>query len=236
MFILLEIRRKLIKILTLGSPIIAIVLVYFFDVQPLNLLKDILNERFFQSIDKSTTILLVNQAIITFVISLCTELYKHFGVFSINVQNKDRKNTTYLPLGQDAKSKKLDIDLVVDYRNVFIKWLIEKNGGLGLVVNIPYWLSLEVRNKGNFKPGSVDDSNYEFTTFSLSKIIQEKSIKSNVYISVELLSSATTFAEGQIILEIRPNSNKRLCRFACYIFIFLFFDIKESNHEIISTR
>ncbi|WP_366162140.1 hypothetical protein ABXS71_02420 [Bacillus infantis] len=231
-----NLRKKLIKFLTIGSPIIAIGLVYFFQVEPVNLLKSLLNDKFFDAITKDSTAFIINQAIIVFVINLILEMYRHFGVFSINVKNKDRKDTTYLPLGQEQRRKKIDIDVKVNFRSLIIKYIFRSLGGLKLFIYIPHWVSLEVRNKENFPKDSFDFSNYEFISFSLDKGTQTRSTSSNIYISAEMLSNATSFVEGDLISEIKPASNKWYWRLIAYILIFLLFEIGENRHNIISTR
>ena len=231
-----NLRKKLIKFLTIGSPIIAIGLVYFFQVEPLKLLKSLLNEKFFDAITKDLTAFIINQAIIVFLINLILEIYRHFGIFSISVKNKDRKDTTYLPLGQDQRRKKIDIDLKVDFRSLLIKNIFRALGGLKLYINIPHWVSLEIRNKDNFPQDSFDSSNFEFISFSLDKGTHTRSTSSNIYISAEMLSNATSFEEGDLISEIKPASDKWYWRLIAYILIFLLFEIGESRHNIISTR
>lgn len=229
-------RKKMIKFLTIGSPIIAIGLVYFFQVEPLKLMKSLLNEKFFDAITTDSTAFIINQAIIVFLINLFLEIYRHFGVFSISVKNKDRKDTTYLPLGQNQLRKKIDIDLNLDFRSVLIKNIFSALGGLNLYIYTPYWVSIEIRNKGNFQKDTFDFSNFEFISFSLDKGTQFKSTKSNIYISAEMLSNATSFVEGDLISEIKPASKKWYWRFIASLLIFLLFEIDESRHNIISTR
>lgn len=233
---IINLRKRLIKFLTIGSPIIAIGLVYFFQVEPLKLLKSLLNDNFFDAITKDSTAFIINQAIIVFLINLLLEQYRHFGIFSINVKNKDRKDTTYLPLGQDQRRKKIDIDLKVDFRSLFIRGVFRSLGGLKLFIYIPHWVSLEIRNKENFPHGSFDFSNFEFISFSLDKGTQTRSTNSNIYLSADMLSNATSFVEGDLILEIKPASDKWYFRLIAYILIFLLFEIGESRHNIISTR
>lgn len=231
-----KLRKKLIKFFTIGSPVIAIGLVYFFGIEPLNLLKAILNEDFFESISKASTAFIINQAIIVFIINFIIECYRHFGIFTISVQNKDRKKTTYLALGQHQHRKKLDIDVTVDYRNLIIKRLFKLLGGVNLFIHVPYWVTFEVRNKDNFKQDSFDETNIEFISFSLNKGIQARSSSARIYISAEMLSNATSFIEEDLITEIKPASNKWYCRFIAYILILLLFEIEENRHNIISAR
>lgn len=231
-----NLRKKLIKFLTIGSPIIAIGLVYFLKVEPLNLLKSILNDDFFESITKDSTVFMINQAILVFIINFIIEGYRHFGVFSISVQNNDRKKTTYLALGQHQHPKKIDIDVKVDYRNLMIKRLFKLLGGINLYIHVPYWVSFEIRNRDNFKQGTFDESNIDFILFSLDKGTQARTSSSSIYISAEMLSNATSFVEEDLITEIKPASNKWFFILTAYILIFLLFEIEENHHNIISTR
>ncbi|GGA69502.1 hypothetical protein [Ornithinibacillus halotolerans] len=236
MFSVLAIRKKLIQTIIILSPIIAIGLVYFFNVEPLNLLKGILKEEVFESITSSTTSYLINQAIITVIINLIIEVYRHFGEFYISVQNKDRRQTTFLPLGQEQRGKKLDIDVKIDYRNHFIKWLFNILGGLKLYIYIPHWLTIEIRNKANFREEALDVSNFEYISFNLDRGLQRRAKTANIYLSSELYSNATSFVEDKIMLEIKPSSKRWYFRWCSYILIFLFFDLNESYHDVISSR
>ncbi|WP_303969744.1 hypothetical protein [Sporosarcina ureae] len=236
MISIFKLRKRLIKSLTIGSPIIAIGLVYFFGFEPLNLFKDLFNEKFFNSISKDATAFIINQAIIIFIINLAIELYRHFGNFAISVKNKDRKDTTYLALGQLQQRKKVDIDVKMDYRNLLIKRIFNSLGGLNLYIHIPHWVTFEIRNKSNFHEDTFDLTNIDFISISLDKGTQARSTSSCLYISAEMWSNATSFVEGDLISEIKPASTRWYCRLAAYILIFLLFEIEESHHNIISTR
>lgn len=232
-----NIRNKLIKYLTIGSPIIAIGLVYLFDISPLDSMKNIFNEKFFNSIKKDATVFMINQAIIVFIINFILESYRHFGKFTISIQNKDRQPTTYLPLGYNTqKSRLIDLDLKLDFRMLWVKKLFNSIGGLNLFIHIPHWLTLEVRNKDNFKPDTFDESNIEYISVDLNKTIQSKKTSGKIYIEAQLLSGATSLVEDEIICEIKPASNKKWHKFIAFIFIFLLFDIEEKKHTVVSGR
>lgn len=223
--------------MTISSPIIAIIFVYFFNIKPLKWFSSIFNDEFFSAINKDATAFMINQAIIVFIINLILETYRHFGKFSINIQNKDRQNTTYLPLsGQSQKSRVIDIDVKLNYRMLLIKKLFNLIGGLKLYIHIPHWLTLTIRNKDNFKLGTFDDSKLEYIAVDLNNTIQMKKESGKIYIETEILSGATAFVEDEIICEIKPSSNYKLCRGLGYILIFLLFEIEEKHHSIVSTR
>lgn len=232
-----KIRNKLIKYLTIGSPIIAIGLVYFFDIKPLSWLKNIFNENFFDSINRDATALMINQAIIVFIINFILESYRHFGKFTIGIQNKDRQDTTYLPLsGQIQKSRTLDMDIKLDYRTLWVKEFFNLIGGLKLYIHTPIWLTLEIRNKDNFNQGIFEESNIEYISVDLNKTLQKKKSYGKIYIESEILSGATSFVEDEIICEIKPASKNVFYKAIAYILIFLLFDIEEKNHKIITNK
>lgn len=232
-----NVRNKLIKYLTIGSPIIAIGLVYFFGISPLDYLKDVFNEKFFNTIKKDATVFMINQAIIVFIINLFLESYRHFGKFTISIQNKDRQSTTYLPLSNHSqKSRLIDFDIKLDYRMLWAKKFLNSIGGIKLFIYVPHWLSLEIRNKDNFKPDTFDEAKIDYIAVDLNKTIQNKKTSGKIYIEAQLLSGATSFVEDDVICEIKPASENKFFKVIAYILIFMLFDIEEKKHNVVSTR
>jgi hypothetical protein len=230
-----QFRKKLIRYLNICSPVIAIILIYSFEVHPVEWLKSFFNPKFFENIKKSSTNLVVNQAIIILIFNIILEIFRYYGEFTINVQNKDRRKTTYLPLGQKQISKKIDIEVKVNYRNQLFKSIFNLLGGLNLYIHIPRWLSLEINNIDNFPPSAIDDSNIDYIVCDINNLIQKRAVKSNIYLSVSLISNATEFAEDQLISEIKPATKNRLKKILCYLIIIFFFDMEENYHDIISS-
>ncbi|HDR4582819.1 hypothetical protein [Bacillus paranthracis] len=237
MDIVFKIRKAFVKWVTLGSPLLAIAIIYFFDFRPLNFFRYILNPDFFKTIKQSNTELVINQVFVTFLINLFLELFRNLGDFSLKVINNDRKSTTYIPLGMTQRPKKIFIELKVNYRNELLKYCFKKLGGLNLYIWIPHWVSMTIANEDNFEKGTIDNTtSIKYISVSLEKAIGYKEVEGDIYLNATILSGATSFIEGNINSQIRPATKNPFQKALCYFLIFWCFELENNKHKLISSR
>ncbi|WP_318506515.1 hypothetical protein [Bacillus sp. T3] len=236
MDILFKFRKRIVKWVTISSPLLALFAIYFLNFHPLNYFKDILNPKFFENITTEKTEVIINQAIITLLINVLMELFRYFGTFSIKALNNDRRNTTYLPIGTTQKLKKVFFEVKFDYRNRLFKYIFTKLGGLNLFIWIPHWITIKLENEGNFPDSTIDKSNIKFISVSLEKAIGDKEVEGNIYINAVVLSGAVSLIEGNIITEIRPATTNAFFKALCFLLIFLCFELEDNKHKVISSR
>ncbi|MGH0667182.1 hypothetical protein [Bacillus paranthracis] len=236
MDVIFKIRKGFVKWVTLGSPLLAIVMIYIFGFQPLNYFKGVLNPEFFDNIKQSKTEFVVNQAFITFLINAFMEFFRHLGNFGVKIVNNDRKDTTYLPLGTAQKQKKLFMEVKVNYRNEVFKFFFEKLGGLNLYIWIPHWVSMTISNQENFEKETIDTTNIKYISVSLEKAIGHKEIEGDIHLNALILSNATSLIEGNITSQIRPATTKLIPKVCCYFLILFFFELGSNKHKLISSR
>ncbi|AIW33224.1 hypothetical protein KS08_06070 [Bacillus subtilis] len=229
---LVEIRKKILKFLTIFSPAITIFIVYFLKIDIVVFLSRFSDTLANEIKDKPNLGFTINSAIVLIIISLIIEFLKYPGKFEIGLENNSRKSDSYFYVRQGSdRHITVHIDCKLNYKNLFLRTFIYKLGGLSLNVEIPEWLDYKIDNEQDLKGKILLQEKMKFQV-DIDRAIQRKKVESLLYIKVLILSKSFDLNYGSIIPTVEPISKKKIKRFFLYIVIWLFFDIKANNYKV----
>jgi hypothetical protein len=236
---ILQLRGNLTKIFTLFNSLITILLVYVLGWNPVNkmlpLLKKTAPDFYNNLITKPALELAVNTVLIGVVISVILEIIKQPGEVSIDISNLNRKKTTILEVGQSglgARFKKVDIDTKVNFRNIILRYLIEKLGGLNMHVYFPLWVNYTIENKQDYSSIAITEKSSNHFFVQLDKALQSKVSDGKIHLKIILSTTSASRNEGEIVTDIQPASKYILFGLLVRVLVILLFDFKETKHSV----
>jgi hypothetical protein len=228
---LVKLRKKLLKFLTIFSPAITILVVYFLKIDFASFIAKFSSTLLAEVQSKPTLAFTINTSIVVIAISLLIEWLKYPGEFKVEIKNNSRKADSYFDIRSSHRPITVHMDCNFNYKNKVFRWLINKLGGVTLNCEIPDWLDYNIENKKDLNDKIISESKEEFE-IDVNQALQKKTIDSPLYIKVSIISKSFDINYGNINSTIEMKSDNKIKRFFLCILILLFFDIKTSNYKV----
>lgn len=213
---------KLFKnILTVANSSLVVLLIFFFKFNPIGWVEKYLPQDILTKLTDPTVRLTINSAITLLVVQAIIALFSKPVVLNINLNNLDGTHATDIPVGNmSQKPKKLNLDIKINYKNRFLKWLINILGGLYVFVDNTPWTSLQAEKRSLLFSGAVDDiTTNEYISIKINKLMARYEVKNNFRINLNVLSNSPDPVNGSLHVTFNSKNRNAIIKFLLGLFV-----------------
>lgn len=226
---------KLLKsILTVANSSLVVLIIFFFKINPIGWIEKYLPQDLITKLKDPTVRITINSAITLLVVRAIITLFSKPVVLNINLNNLDGTQVTDIPVGNiSQKPKKLNLDIKVNYKNKFLKWLINILGGLYVFVDNTPWTSLQAEKKSPLFSGAIDDiTTNEYISIKIDKLMAGYEVKNNFRINLNVLSNSPDPVNGSLHVTFASKNRNAIIKFLLRLFV----SFDGCEHRVQSSR
>lgn len=222
-------KKALVFLVNTLGPSLIVIAIYVYDISIVNAVKPILSQNLVNKLSINSIRIPIDTALFVLCFNLLISVFKQPAYIKISMKNRDKTPITIIPLGTVGKSKKIDMEIKINYKWIWLKRLIQKFGGIVKIYNTD-WTSLQIDNLDAFDNNAINDVfSKEYIIIHLDKLMGVAEKMSEVDITCIVTSNVSSPRNGTIVVSL--EFKRKIVGWLCKN---LFFDISICRHPISS--
>lgn len=221
------------KLLSIADSSIIALLIFILQLNPIKRIEPYLPEYFSRKLADESYRLTINTAIILLIFEFIKAIFKSPIGISANLNNLDGTTRTNIHIGgATQRPKKLNLDLKIEFKNNFIKWIINFVGGIYIFVENTKWTTIQAEKNSELFRRTIDDNTSDkYICIDINKFFGENELEKKLRININILSNEIDPLEGSIYIKIGTKSRKKIIDWCMNLLI----DYEECRHDIQSS-